>query len=140
MVFLAGSLNRKGIPFSFYQGARCRDDLLLLDELGKMGVTPVLTTEDGSMGARGLVTEPLAEALEMGAGRVCACGPEGMLRAVAGLCHGRIPCLLSLEARMGCGYGVCLGCVVSIREEGGRAYKRVCKEGPVFDGEAILWE
>jgi dihydroorotate dehydrogenase electron transfer subunit len=62
-----------------------------------------------------------------------------MLKAVAGLCKGRTPAYLSLEARMGCGYGVCLGCVVTVVREGRRTYERVCQEGPVFEGEVIEW-
>jgi len=140
MVYLARRLVAKGTELAFFQGARSREELLLLDEIRRMGIAPELTTEDGSEGAQGLVTEPLSAALEGTVRSVCACGPEGMLRAVADLCRGKVPCLLSLEARMGCGYGVCLGCVVAVEEGGRRVYRRVCKEGPVFDGEAVEWE
>jgi len=138
--YLAKRLRERGVAVRFFQGARTSDDLLMVSELGGLGVDVVLSTEDGSRGVRGMVTEPLGEALGEGAGMVCACGPEGMLRAVTGLCGGDIPCKVSLEARMGCGYGVCLGCVVPIREGKGRVYRRVCMEGPVFDGEEVLWE
>ncbi len=139
MVYLAEKLKAEGGDFSFLQGARTGEDLILLDELESLDVEPVLTTEDGSRGRRGLVTEPLIELLDGGADAVYACGPVGMLKAVADLCRGRAACHLSLEARMGCGYGVCLGCVVPVQRDGRRTYERVCKEGPVFDGEAVLW-
>jgi len=139
MVYLAGKLKEEGRAFTFLQGARTEQDLVLLEDLEAMEVEPVLTTEDGSRGRRGLVTEPLKDLLERGADAVYACGPEGMLRAVADSCRGKVACHLSLEARMGCGYGVCLGCVVPVQRDGHRVYERVCKEGPVFDGEAVLW-
>jgi dihydroorotate dehydrogenase electron transfer subunit len=139
LVYLARTFREEGKRFSFIQGARAKEDLILLDELSALGVEPILTTEDGSAGEKGLVTAPLQRALDVGASAVYACGPEGMLRAVAGLCSGRVPSFLSLEARMGCGYGVCLGCVVTVMRDGRRAYERVCKEGPVFEGEVIEW-
>jgi dihydroorotate dehydrogenase electron transfer subunit len=139
MVYLAERFAREGVKFTFLQGARSEEDLLLLEELGALGVKPILTTEDGSAGRKGLVTEPLRDELARGARAAYACGPEGMLKAVAEQCRGKLPCHLSLEARMGCGYGVCLGCVVAVERDGGRAYERVCQEGPVFDGEVVLW-
>jgi len=140
LVFLAEALRREGSAFTFLQGARTRDDLLLLDELAAIGVSPVITTEDGSAGEKGLVTAPLERALSKGSSAAYACGPEGMLKAVARMSAGRTPSHLSLEARMGCGYGVCLGCVVAVKRGGQRVYERVCQEGPVFDGEVVLWE
>ena len=139
LAYLAERFTGEGVPFKFLQGARTKDDLLLLDELGDLGVKPVLTTEDGSKGIRGLVTATLENEIARDAQAVYACGPEGMLRAVAALCRGKVPSHLSLEARMGCGYGVCLGCVVAIQRNGIKSYERVCQEGPVFDGEAVLW-
>ncbi len=140
LVFLARRLAAARIPYAFLQGARTKDDLLLVEDLAALGTPPVCTTEDGSAGAKGLVTAPLAAALDAGLGAVYACGPEGMLRAVAAMCAGRVPCYVSLEARMGCGYGVCLGCVVPVLRNSARIYERVCQEGPVFDGEVVLWE
>jgi len=139
MVYLAGKLKEESLAFTFLQGARTERDLVLLEDLEAMEVEPVLATEDGSRGRRGLVTEPMKDLIERGADAVYACGPEGMLKAVADLCRGKVACHMSLEARMGCGYGVCLGCVVPVQRDGHRVYERVCKEGPVFDGEAVLW-
>jgi dihydroorotate dehydrogenase electron transfer subunit len=139
LVYLAKTFKEEGKDFSFIQGARTKKDLILLEELAALGVEPLIVTEDGSAGERGLITEPLGRALDEGAPAVYACGPEGMLKAVAGLCKGRAPAYLSLEARMGCGYGVCLGCVVTVVREGRRTYERVCQEGPVFEGEVIEW-
>ena len=138
MVYLAARLAERALPFRFFQGARTAADLLCLEDLARAGVDPVLTTEDGSLGRCGLVTEPLRERLAE-CSTVYACGPEGMLKAVQALCDGRVPSYLSLEARMGCGYGVCLGCVVPVERNGRRAYERVCAEGPVFEGEVVRW-
>lgn len=138
---LARALSEKGLDPRFIEGARSSADLLLIEEFRVLGVEPVVTTEDGSEGVRGLATEPLGEILSAvdGGVTVYACGPEGMLKAVASLCEG-VECYLSLEARMGCGYGVCLGCVAPILREGERKYLRVCAEGPVFRAEEVLWK
>lgn len=140
LAYLAEAFVKEGKPFTFLQGARTEADLVCMEELANLSVVPVITTEDGGAGEKGLVTAPLLRALDDGASVVYACGPEGMLKAVAKMCAGRIPSHLSLEARMGCGYGVCLGCVVPVLRDGARVYERVCQEGPVFDGEVVLWE
>lgn len=119
-------------------GARCAAELPrpLLEELGGRDVAVSLATEDGSDGARGLVTDLLERRLAVGrAGRVLACGPTGMLRAVRDVTRRHnVPCLLSLEAEMACGLGACLGCAVEGRE---RRYLHVCSDGPVFDAEEV---
>ncbi len=139
MVYLASRLSESGAGIIFCQGARTKEDLLLLDELEEMGVTPHLATDDGSAGHKGVVTELLARELEYQPGAVFACGPEAMLRSAARLCKGKAPCYVSLEAAMGCGYGVCLSCVTQVTKEGRTANQRICKEGPVFDAEALPW-
>jgi dihydroorotate dehydrogenase electron transfer subunit len=70
-----------------------------------------------------------------------ACGPWAMLRASVELArqHGH-PCLVSMENRMGCGLGVCLGCSIRVVGTGHSAYERVCTEGPVFRAEKVIWE
>lgn len=140
LLFLARALVPAGVKVHFLQGGRSADDLLLLDEFRALGIEPVLATEDGSRGVKGFVTVPCAGALSQGPRAVFACGPEGMLRAVGDLCKGEVPCYLSLEARMGCGYGVCLGCVVSVDEGEGPRYMKVCQDGPVFEAGVLRWE
>jgi dihydroorotate dehydrogenase electron transfer subunit len=98
----------------------------------------LFATEDGSEGTRGLVTDILLKhfAMKNNDAHVMACGPKGMLKAVDDICvKNNIPGELSLEERMGCGFGVCLGCVV-VTDEGN---KRVCVEGPVFKAGSIKW-
>jgi NAD(P)H-flavin reductase len=98
------------------------------------GVARVVT-EDGSVGDRGLVTEPLAAELDRDpAATVFSCGPPAMLDAVRALCAERdVPCQLALESGMACGYGACFGCVVPTAA----GYQRVCVDGPVFTGAEL---
>jgi dihydroorotate dehydrogenase electron transfer subunit len=130
-------------PLVLY-GGRSAGDLPLLDWFQDHAEV-VITTDDGSLGARGLVTEPLEDLLAGGdpaAVKLYACGPEPMLKAVGKLAlHRGADCELSLEAHMACGFGVCLGCVVpTCRHEDGKThYDRVCKEGPVMRPEVLAW-
>jgi len=72
---------------------------------------------------------------------VCACGPMVMLRGVAEIARqAGVPCQISLEERMACGVGACLGCAVLVnREDGTQGYKHVCKNGPVFNAEEVVF-
>ena len=97
-------------------------------------------SDDGTLGEKALVTKPLLAAIE--AKRpdlIMACGPTPMLAAVQKIAlEMGIPCQLSLEERMGCAIGACLGCNVKITaEDGSWTYKRVCKDGPVFDAKVV---
>ena len=97
-------------------------------------------SDDGSIGEKALVTKPLLEAIEnQRPDIIMACGPAPMLRAVQKIANDMdIPCQLSLEERMGCGIGACLGCNVKFNlPDGSWTYKRVCKDGPVFDSKEV---
>ena len=128
---------------TIFVGGRTADDLLLLDWLEGRAGRVVAATEDGSRGVKGFVTAPLAAALAApaDAGRiVMACGPTPMLRAVAALAEENgVPCQVSIEETMACGFGVCLGCVVQRRDPLGEfdRFVRVCTEGPVFDAREV---
>jgi len=122
------------------QGARTAEQLLCLEEFVRLGVDLRLATDDGSRGHHGFVTDLLEHALRntQHAITVYACGPHAMLRAIARLCREHhVPCQVALEAPMPCGFGVCMGCVVKTRD--GR-YQRVCREGPVFDANEVVWD
>jgi len=102
-----------------------------------------LATEDGSRGHQGYVTKPFEAYLQQHQNRrmlILACGPWAMLEATVMLCnrYGQ-RCLVSMENRMGCALGVCLGCSIRVRGEGHAAYERVCTEGPVFWAEHVVW-
>lgn len=97
-------------------------------------------SDDGTLGEKALVTKPLLAAIEeKRPDLIMACGPGPMLAAVQKIAlEKEIPCQLSLEERMGCGIGACLGCNVKIVEpDGSWHYKRVCKDGPVFDAKEV---
>lgn len=121
-------------------GGRTRDDLVCIREFDLPGFLLDVSTDDGSQGNPGLVTSSLAKALDAeSADLICACGPPGMLKAVAVLAEQRqIPCQVSIEAMMACGMGACLGCAVKMRDEDER-YRHVCVDGPVFDARRLAW-
>ena len=104
------------------------------------GVSAV--SDDGSLGEKALVTKPLLAAIEKRRpDLIMACGPTPMLAAVQKIANEQnIPCQLSLEERMGCAIGACLGCNVKITQpDGSWTYKRVCKDGPVFDSKEVAF-
>ena len=97
-------------------------------------------SDDGTLGEKALVTKPLLAAIEaLRPDLIMACGPTPMLAAVQKIAlEMGIPCQLSLEERMGCAIGACLGCNVKITEQDSSwSYKRVCKDGPVFDAKVV---
>ena len=131
-------LNKKT---KLFFGGSTKNDLVFREEFEKLGVEVVLFTEDGSIGRKGLATDALDKDLNNNCA-VLACGPEGMLKAVSkiSLKHGVNP-QLSFDKRMACGFGVCLGCNIGIRDasEGDIRQLRVCKEGTVFFGSEVVW-
>jgi dihydroorotate dehydrogenase electron transfer subunit len=150
LYFLAESLISKGYSadlIHFYSGAKTAAQLFASDELKALNIDYHIITEDGSLGNKGLVIEPFAR--EFGKAKqasIYACGPMAMLAEVAKIA-GSNPCQLSLEQLMPCGWGVCNGCAVKLQtdnskveDERGFRLARVCKEGPVFEAGAILWE
>jgi dihydroorotate dehydrogenase electron transfer subunit len=143
---LSEELAAAGVPRRLFYGARTGSELFCLDRFERLGVNVVLATEDGTRGEHGRVTVPLARELgsrPASSGVVLyACGPEAMLKAVAGLAerYGR-ECEVATERQMGCGMGGCYSCVVRVRTpEGGSRYARSCVEGPVFRAADIVWE
>jgi dihydroorotate dehydrogenase electron transfer subunit len=131
--------NREAI---FYLGARSADFLVGRERLnGSCDLR--LCTDDGSLGYHGPVTGLLKNEIEGYDPKetvLFACGPTPMIQALGGLLKDNpIPCQVSIEERMACGLGACLGCAVAIQGPGGkREYVRVCQEGPVFDLREIL--
>lgn len=135
LLFYARELHAAGIrPVAVYGGRTARD-LPLEDELGEVSELH-LTTEDGSRGTRGRVTDVLGGLLAAGT-EVYTCGPDRMMAAVAALSADRdVPCEVSLETPMACGYGVCLGCPVPTTDSG---YVYACTQGPCIDARRIAW-
>lgn len=123
-------------------GFRTADAAILQEDFAAAGAKTILCTDDGSAGRYGLVTLPLEE--EITAEKpalICACGPMPMLRAVAALAQTyEIPCQVSLEERMGCGIGACLVCACRTKDKNGdEQFLHVCKNGPVFPAEEVVW-
>jgi len=134
---LARRLSRGGLSVRLLWGAKSPDGLPypLLRSLRRWGVEVAVATEDGGLGHRGLVTELLQDQLPS-RGVLYLCGPEGMIReALSALPPKGVRSFVSLEERMACGVGACLGCAVKTRE----GYRLLCSEGPVLPGEVLQW-
>jgi dihydroorotate dehydrogenase electron transfer subunit len=145
-VLLAEALRARGTPATLFYGARRAAELFYVDTFRALGVTTILSTEDGSLGERGRIAEPLERRLAQRPAAdpvtVYACGPEGLLAACARLAarHAR-RCQVSVERVMGCGLGGCYSCVVPMRDEAGRFHHvRSCLAGPVLPADRVVWE
>lgn len=131
-------------PISF-AASRWKKAIMLYGERGDESLCQLhsgicehkVITEDGSYGEKGLVTDYLRAELEKGPAEVFTCGPIPMMAKVSEIADELgMPCYVSLEARMACGIGACVGCVVKTS----KGYEKVCKDGPVFDAKDIVWE
>ncbi|MBI4436707.1 MAG: dihydroorotate dehydrogenase electron transfer subunit [Candidatus Omnitrophica bacterium] len=142
-------------------GARNKNRVFCEKDFRRLGVHFEVATDDGSYGFKGLVTELLAKHLratrdERRTTQLYACGPRLMLRKVSELSKKfKIPCELSIDAHMPCGYGICFGCAVKVQTKDQRPktqdpqgkgsenhffYKLACVDGPVFDAKEIVWD
>lgn len=148
---LARRLAWKQVSTRVLLGARSAGDLVLAERFAELPVKLSVATEDGSRGRRGLVTDPLEELLQgEGVMRVYACGPRPMLAVVAAAAaRQHTAAFVSLEEQMACGVGACLGCVQRIErvpafgtadDRPVRVWARVCREGPVFAAERVLFD
>ncbi len=143
-----------GLQFSVFIGGKTKEHILCVDEFQRLGADVHMATEDGSLGFRGMVTDMVKSSLQShpNPSGFFACGPVDMLKAIAEIAKSQsIPCQVSLESRMACGVGACLGCVIRTKRKlpfksheaapPGRdvSFKRVCKEGPIFDCKEVDW-
>lgn len=147
-----------------FLGGKTAEDILCVKDFEAAGAAVHVTTEDGSRGTRGLITDLLDPFLTSNSDRaiqhsgkqkdpsrpvaqlphclgIFTCGPPGMLAAVARLAeHHGISCQTSVEANMACGFGACMGCAIEVQSDNrGPKYKLVCKDGPVFDSRELVW-
>ena len=131
LLYFAKTIGRN---VNFLLGGRTKDDLMLLDRFRSVGDV-FITTNDGSMGEKGFVTDhSLWNTMKIN--KIYACGPMPMMKAVAKVAREKgIWCEVSLENQMACGIGACLCCVENTKE----GNLCVCKEGPVFNIERLLW-
>ena len=144
LFFLAGELRARRCRVDVVIGAATSARLLDAIEARRLGHSLTVTTDDGSAGRRGLVTDPLPDLLaRAGTGRVYACGPMPMLAAVSRVAAAAgVPCQVAVEEQMACGTGICFSCVLPVGPGGSSGATRMarsCLEGPVFDGTAIAW-
>lgn len=127
-----------------YLGAATSDSLVGIERMKSCGTAVKVCTDDGSGGYQGNVIELFRRErafFNPAAAALYACGPTGMLKSLAALVAGEdIFCQVSLEERMACGLGACLGCAVAIKDgKEAKTYKRVCQDGPVFNLQDVDW-
>jgi dihydroorotate dehydrogenase electron transfer subunit len=129
-------------------GAKTKKQVLCEKEFKNLGCDVRIATDDGSKGFKGKVTDLLKDLLttyDLRLTTIYACGPKPMLKEISRISKNyNIPAQISLEEHTSCGIGACLGCVIKVKGQnlkvkGGFEYKRVCKEGPVFDAKDIIW-
>ena len=143
LFWLAEILRARGCKVNFVLGAASADRLFGALDAKRISTLVAVTTEDGSQGELGRVSDVLPDMIDKsGAEVVYACGPMGMLGVVAEIAESRgIPSQLAVEEAMACGIGVCMTCVLPVRGDDGRTRMvRTCVEGPVFMGDAIRWD
>lgn len=123
-------------------GFRSADACILEKDFVKTGAKVLLSTDDGTKGIHGFVTNVLKDELQKEKPDIIyACGPKPMLKAITEITKANnIRCQVSMEERMGCGIGACLVCACKIAAENGDVYKHVCKDGPVFEAEEVRYD
>jgi dihydroorotate dehydrogenase electron transfer subunit len=140
---LADALRARGCRIDFVIGATTEARLFGTLDAKRISATLSVTTDDGSVGQRGRVSDVLPAVVEASkADVVYACGPMAMLRAVSGICVASgIPCQVAVEELMACGIGVCMTCVLPvIGDDGQTRMIRSCVDGPVFHGERVRFD
>jgi dihydroorotate dehydrogenase electron transfer subunit len=137
LYLLAKSLHKKNIGINIFIGAGSKNDILFAEDLKSFG-NIFITTEDGSEGEKGLITEhSMMKAIAADSDQIYCCGPEPMMKAVASFANKVMPeCEVSLENMMACGIGACLCCVTETVD----GNKCVCTEGPVFNTKQLKWQ
>lgn len=144
LLSLSQELNKRARPFLFLSGYRTGEEIISVQDVVPFKISPKISTEDGTSGIKGLVTDLLDLTLKelITTNKylmIYSCGPVVMLKKVheIGMSNG-VPCQVSIESHMACGIGACQGCVMpSISDK--RPYLRVCKDGPVFSSSEIDW-
>ena len=142
---LAEALARRRTSMTLFYGGRSARDLYYESFFQDLGVRLIVSTDDGSRGEMGRVTQPVERALTAAipdqAITLYACGPTPMMRIIAALgARFERRVFVSLEPVMGCGMGGCYSCVVRVRRGGGSHFVRSCLDGPVFDASNVVWE
>ena len=139
MLAVAENFGKNATVISGYRNASA---VILQEDFAATGAETILCTDDGSAGRKGFVTDALKEVLASKKPDVIyACGPNIMLRRIIEIAQENgIKCQVSLEERMGCGVGACLVCACRTIRDGNEYYAHVCKDGPVFNAEEVLFD
>ena len=144
LFFLGEELRAAGKRVDVLCGASRASRLVNTLELKRLGAMTEFTTDDGSVGYKGLVTDLLEGMIERcGSEVIYACGPRPMLAAVSAFgIKRRIPVQVAMEEQMACGIGICMSCVAPIYNQKGTGVMQVrtCLEGPVFNGARVAWD
>ena len=143
LFMLADALRTRGCRIDAVLGASTGDRLFGALDAKRMAASVAFTTDDGSYGEKGRVSDVLPEVIARTyADVVYACGPMAMLKAVTEICGERgIPCQVAVEESMACGVGVCMTCVLPVvGDDGQTRMVRSCVEGPVFLGDRVRWD
>lgn len=130
----------KGVKCTVFLGGRSATDILCREEFNSIGAKSCITTEDGSLGEKGVITSLVQKTIEVDKkpDMIYTCGPMAMLKAVTDIASTHsVQCQVSLETAMACGFGVCLGCAVQ-KADGSGDYLHACMDGPVFDSSAVV--
>ncbi len=135
LIFLAKELKKYNEEIYFFYGARNKN--LIFFQILPTGINYIFSTDDGSFGKRGNIFDVFKKFNSFDV--IYAAGPEGLLKKLTSSIK-KIPVYISVENYMACGMGLCYGCVIKVKENDKWEYKRVCKDGPVFEGKEILWE
>ncbi len=128
---LSRELSARGVEFTALLGFNTAAEVCFADRFAALGARVVIATADGSAGVCGLVTDVMAG---LDFTYIYACGSQAMLRAIDALAD--VPGQFSMDARMGCGFGACMGCSVMTAS----GPRRVCRDGPVFLRSELIWE
>lgn len=123
-------------------GFRNKELIILNKDFENYGSQAIITTDDGSFGIHGFVTDALKEQISKEKPDIIyACGPTPMLKGIGEIAIANgIRCQVSLEERMACGVGACLGCACKVKDENeNETYKHVCKDGPVFEAREVVY-
>ncbi len=154
LFFLAKRVTNHKPRATIFIGAKTKKEIFFKKELEKNGCKVIASTDDGSYGHKGYISDVFSRYLSTIHyplfTAVYACGPRPMLKKIAETSEKyKLKCYVSLEEKMACGVGACMGCVVKTRistdmktqiNTADFEYKRVCKDGPVFDADEIIWE
>ncbi len=142
LYFLGKELKKRGAKVHVLYGGKTLADLPVKEKFKKAGLGMTCSTDDGSFGFHGFVTDLLENEIQKTTPQILfICGPNSMMKKAAELAAAhKIPARISLESMMGCGFGACWGCVKRIKKSDNGKWRKICEDGPVFWAEEIIWE